>query len=459
MLNIVNGINYFLNVKFYWGSDSKDVESTIDNNINGAQLIPENIRKFDIYSSLSYPFFHGSIVYDDNRRNSAIRNMVDMPIVYGQIHFSMVNGSDAPGTDNTPEPEDGEKFEEEIFVTGFNTIDDGVSEHVRIKINFVSIDYLKFVSNLKNISTFENFDTSTKPLQDLLSEMFGAVGLGDRLDKDSITVNVDVPYISTENDTLLTALDYVYRKIFDYDFKEHDGKTYCRIVYDHNKRKYVLWKFEDVGTKDAVDTKLKNQFVKQLRELVSVDALVGTGKSGRNAKAYIKSSGSQSVLFESLDNIKFTDYNYIENEFKDIIKEKNGDTFIEHDDEFDSDIGSKSKLVFGNSRIFKDLFYEKAFTTSRQNGSYYDVFSESIFDSSFIRVESNGSIGRRAGNSIVLSFFDPNGTIYEQINGDYLITAINNHYENDGVNKVFRSIMDLYRPYCMVDSIKTKMLV
>ena len=53
MLNFVNGINYFLNAKFYWGSDSKDVESNIDNNINGAELIPENIRKLDIYSSLS----------------------------------------------------------------------------------------------------------------------------------------------------------------------------------------------------------------------------------------------------------------------------------------------------------------------------------------------------------------------------------------------------------------------
>lgn len=458
MLNFVNGINYFLNAKFYWGSDSKDVESNIDNNINGAELIPENIRKLDIYSSLSYPFFHGSIVYDDNRRNSALRNMVDMPIVYGQIHFSMVNGSDAPGSDNVPEPEEGENFEEEVFVTGIDTIDDGVSEYVKLKINFVSIDYLKFVSNLKEISTFEDFDKRTKPLQDLVSEMFGAVGLGDKLDKDSITVNVEVPYISTENDTLLTALDYVYRKIFDYDFKEHDGKTYCRIVYDHNKKKYVLWKFEDVGTKDAVDTKLKNLFVKQLREMVSVDALVGTGKSGRNARAYVKNSGSQSILFETLDNIKFTDYDYVKNEFMDSTKEKNGDSFIEHDDEFDSETGSKSKLVFGNSRLFKDLFYERTFSTSRQNGSYYDVFSEAIFDSSFMRVESNGSIGRRAGNSIVLTFFDPEKTVYEQLNGDYLITAINNHYENDGKNKSFRSIMDLYRPYCTVDSIKKKMI-
>ena len=57
----------------------------------------------------------------------------------------------------------------------------------------------------------------------------------------------------------------------------------------------------------------------------------------------------------------------------------------------------------------------------------------------------------------VLTFWD-NKT--QQLNGDYLITAINNHYENNGsANKSFRSIMDLYRPYCASDSLKTRFIV
>ena len=457
MLNIVNGRNYLIDVHFSWGSDSKDIEGTIDNNLNFTQLDENKITAIDIYSTLAYPFFRGSIEYLDQRRGSLLRNMIDMPIVYGKVQFFVVNGSDVPGSDNVVEPEEGENFDEEIFVTGIDTIDDGESEFIKVKINFVSIDYLKFISNMANVSTYDGFEKSTKPLKELLTDMFAAAGLSDRLDVDSITINVEIPYVSSENDTLLTALDYVYRKIFDYDFKEHDGKTYCRIVYDQTKQKYVLWKFEDIGTKSAVDTKIKNEDIKVLREDMSVSSLNGSGKVGLDSRASIKTSGNQSILFEMMDNLKFIDYDYLKNEFTTTVKEKNGESFIQHADEFDSNLSSKLKLVLGNARQFKDNKYERTFSVSRQNASFYDVFTEAIFKSAFIRAESDGSIGRRAGSQILLTFNEYPGTMYEHLDGDYLITAIHNPYGSYGKEKSFRSIMDLYRPYCAVDSMKTKM--
>jgi hypothetical protein len=114
------------------------------------------------------------------------------------------------------------------------------------------------------------------------------------------------------------------------------------------------------------------------------------------------------------------------------------------------------KLVMGNSNKSKESRYERSFSTSRQNGSVYDMFTESIFNTSFIRAESDGSVGRRAGSQIEVNFSHFDGTIYETLDGDYLITAIHNHYSSEGENKVFRSIMDLYRPYCKKDSAKTK---
>ena len=456
MLNIVNGRNYLVAARFNWGSDSKDVDSELDSSLNVAQLEQDKITAIDIYSTLAYPFFRGSLEYLDKRHSSSIRNMIDMPVVYGKLQFCIVNGSDIPGSDNVVEPEDGENFVEDIFVTGIDTIDDGKSEYIREKINFVSADYLKFISNMTNISTYEGFEKNTKPLKELLTDMFAAVGLSDRLDSDSITINVDVPYVSSENDTLLAALDYIYRKIFDFDFKEHDGKSYCRFIYDYTKQKYALWKFEDIGTKTALDTKLKNVAIKTLRENVSVSSLNGSGKIGIESKAFIKNSGNQSILFEMIDNLKFVDYDYLKNEFTTTVKEKNGDVFIQHDDEFDTSLDSKLKLVLGNSNQFKENKYERTFSTSRQNASFYDVFTEAIFKSSFIRAESDGSIGRRAGSQIMLTFNESANTIYEQLGGDYLITAIHNHYENDGKNACFRSIMDLYRPYYKVDSVKTK---
>jgi hypothetical protein len=273
---------------------------------------------------------------------------------------------------------------------------------------------------------------------------------------ESITLDVEIPYVSSENDTLLTALDYVYRKIFDYDFKEHDGKTYCRIVYDQTKQKYVLWKFEDIGTKSALDTKLKNVDIKRLREYMTVNCLDGGSNVEDEASAMVKSSGNQSILFETMDNLRFIDYDYVENKFTTFVKEKNGDSYMPHKDEFDDEMNSKTELILGNANIFKENKYERVYSTSRQNASFYDVFTDIIFNSSFIRAESNGSIGRRAGNLLFLSFGNNFGTMYDFLIGDYLITAIHNHYENDGSNKQFRSIMDLYRPYYSIDSTKDK---
>lgn len=457
MLNIINGRNYLIDINFYWGSDSNDIDGSIKNNLNFTQLDENKITAIDIYSSLAYPFFRGSIEYLDKRSDSLIRNMVDMPVVYGKIQFCVVNGSDVPGSDNVMQPEDGENFDEEVFVTGINTIDDGKSEFIKFKISFVSIDYLKFISNMSDISTYDGFDKNTKPLKELLTNMFSSAGLSDKLDTDSITINVDIPYVSSENDTLLTALDYVYRKIFDFDFKENDGKTYCRIVYDHNKKKYVLWKFEDIGTKSSLDTKIKNVDIKMLREDMSVSSLNGSGKIGINSSAFVKTSGNQSILFETMDNLKFIDYDYVKNKFTTTVKKKNDDSFIKHDDEFDGELGNKMKLVLGNANKFKENKYERTFSVSRQNASFYDVFTEVIFKSSFIRAESDGSIGRRAGNQILLTFNEYTGTMYEHLYGDYLITAIHNHYSAEGEQKSFRSIMDLYRPYCTTDSTKTKM--
>lgn len=459
MLNIINGRNYVVNSFLMWGSDDKDVISTLDTSVNVATLNNDLISSLDIFSSLSYPFFRGSIEYSDERTSSVLRNLIDIPIVFGRVVFCVVSGSDVPGSDNIPEPEEGETFAEDIFVTGINTLDDGKSEYVKVKIDFVSSDFLKFNSNMQNISTFDGFDTNKKPVKDVIKEMFSSVGLSDRLDEDSLTVNVDIPYVSSENDTLLTALDYVYRKIFDFDFKENNGKTYCRIVYDFTKQKYVLWKFEDVGTFDALDTKLKNVDIKNLRENMSASAAVGSDRVGVESTFLFKSCGNQSALFENLDDLKFIDYDYMENKFTKTVKENNGKTFIEHEDECVDGLINKSELVFGNCNMFKDNRYERTFSTSRQNASMYDVFTETIFETSFIRAETVGSIGRRAGCQIFVTFDESVETIYEQVPGDYLITAIRNHYENDGKNKKFVSIMDLYRPYCASDMYKSETVI
>lgn len=458
MLNIVNAKNYLTGIDLFWGSDSTDVDSTIGSNINFTHLIEDMVVGLDIYSSLSYPFFRGSVEYQDRRKDSLLRNLVDMPAIYGNLQFCMIDGSDVPGSDNIAKPVEGENMVEEIFVTKINTIDDGESEFVKFKIDFVSSDYLKFISNISGVSTYEGFEKNTKPMKELVQELFAAAGLADRLDVDSLTVDVEIPYVSSENDTLLTALDYVYRKIFDFDFKQHDGKTYCRLVYDQTKQKYVLWKFEDIGTMKSVDTELKNPEVKSTRERITVSSQTGDMKVGINSSAMVKTSGNQSVFFETAHNIKYIDYDYKNNVFTPLVKEKNDESFITHKDEFSGDLDIKMKLMLGNAAKFKENTYDRTYSTSRQNASPYDAYTSAIFDSSFIRAESDGSIGRHAGSQILLSFAESSGTMYESLGGDYLITAIHNKFTREENGVAFRSIMDLYRPYYMKDLGKTKII-
>ena len=455
MLNIINGKNYLFSGRLWWGSDEKDVSAPLNSALNSVDLMPESITSLEVITSLAYPFFRGSFEYIDKRQSSIFRNMVDMPSVYGSIVFCIVNGSDVPGSDNIVEPMEGETFSEEIFVTGINTIDDGQSDFVKVKVSFVSSDYLKFISNMAGISTYDGFDTDKKPMKDIIVEMFAAVGLSDKLDVDSLNINVDIPYVSTENDTLLTALDYVYRKIFDADFSERNGKTYCRIVYDLTTHKYTLWRFDGVGTKDALDTKLENLEIKNMRENVEVNSLVGPNSVAVYGKVAIKTSGNQSLMFENIDNLRFVDYDYLGNTFETSIYEKNGDLFIDHDDEFNYNLKSRMQLLEGNARKFKENKYERTFTTSRQNGSFYDVFTDVIFKTSFLRVEAPGSIGRRAGNQLMLSFNNSTMTIYEQMGGDYLVTATRFLYESKNGGNTFISTMDLYRPYYVKDSEKS----
>lgn len=448
----VNGVNYYILMTLFWGSDSTDVISTIDGVNNASILIPENITELDIFSSLAYPFFHGSMVYKDDRKNSVFGYMADKPITYGHLSFSALNGCPLPSSDNVPETMNGESLSEDVFITGIDTFDDGESEYVDVKIHFVSVDFLKFIANMKDITTFNGYDEGAKPVDQLLKDMFGAVGLGDRLADDTLTMEAKVPYISSENDTLLTALDYVYRKIFDYDFRERDGKTYCRFVYDFGIKKYVLWNFDEVGTQNSIKSDENNLILKSRREIVAVNAGVGSDAININGKAFIKTNGNQSVLFESLSNTKFVDYDYLSNKFVDIDFTDTDKSFMPHNDELDSRSMSSSKLVLGNSRLFKENTYEKSFSTSRQNAGIYDIFTEAIFNTSFMRAESEGSIGRRPGMSVAVVFNRPDGTIYERLSGTYLITAVDNHYEQSGSVKTFRSIMDLYRPYCRTDS-------
>lgn len=451
----VNGYNYYLSFSLYWGSDSTDVAERLDRAENVAELIPESIRSIEFVSSLAYPFLRGELVYEDTRAASVMKNLLDMPIVYGQVSFSMVEGNFGVASDNVPKPAKGESINEELFITGIDTIDDASSQFVMFKIHFVSADYLKFVSNMHGISTFDGFGITTYPICELLPEMFSAVGLGDRLDRDSISLDVDIPYISTENDTLLTGLDYVYRKIYDNEFRRHSGKSYCRVVYDPTKRKYVLWSFDSVGTRRSVEVDTDNENVKKVRELVVADSIVGSGRTTATGMVEAKACGNQSTLFEVLGDLKFVGYDYMGNRFRNWMKEDNGKSFIAHQDEFDEAAKSKNSIVLGNSMLFKNTTFDRTFSTSRQNGSPYDVFTEAIFGTSFLRVGCDGSVGRRAGDSVLLKFNNSANTPYESLGGDYLVTATSSVYRNDGRASSFRSSLDLYRPFFQMDAYKT----
>ena len=453
-------ITYLLNVILRWGTDSDDIESTSKNAFekNCVFVKPTHIRTITIESSLLFPCFYGSMTILDTRELSMFKNMMDMPFVYGSLSCYSVSNvvSDFDAVD--PKTDNKNRFIEKFIITSKSITETEDPSSLLITLNFVSADYVNFISSLQDYSTFTNSE-STKPANEIISSLFSLANIDKgRVDEKSFVITNDIQFITTPNSSFLDASNYIYRKIFDYDkFGTVSDKDYVRIIYNNAEQKYKLWCFK----KTAVASNFETEKFKSLDDMVlnqlSISVNTKTEYIKPVATAVYGTSGNLSQLFNSLGDKEYFWFDYLENTFDTAKSEKNPlneDLFPSIKTKEDNFVNT-FKNTFTKMSFNKELSFNTSSSCYRQNVSLYDMFTDVIFNSSYMTIHTNCHLGYNVGNNIRLFFNGSLETPYEGMDGIYLITGVRHTMIKNANGLLFYSDLSVTRTHMIENSVKS----
>lgn len=451
--------NYLLSIVLKWGTDADDIESTAKSAIlkNVVPVKEHQIRTLNIESSLLFPCFYGSMTILDTREVSDFRNMMDMPFVYGSISCYSADNVVDGSSPVVPQTDKKNRFIENFIVTSKSVTETDDQSSLLITIDFVSCDYVNFISSLADYSTFTN-SSSTKPTNEIISSLFSLANIDkSRVDEKSFIVTNDIQFITTPNTSFLSAINYVYRKIFDYDkFGAVSDKDYVRVIYNNAEQKYKLWCFKNTAVASNFETeKIKTIGDMLLNELViSVDTK--TTLIQPTATAIYGTSGNMSKLFNSFGDKEYFWFDYLDNKFEIAKNEKNPlneDLFPSIKTKEEHFVNS-FKNTFTKMSYNKELSFNSSSSCYRQNVSLYDMFTDVIFNSSYMTIHTNCHLGYNVGNNIRLSFNGSFGTPYEGMDGIYLITGVRHSMVKNSNGLLFYSDLSVTRTHMLENSAK-----
>lgn len=462
MLN-VNNRNYDIQIILYTATKQVAIGGKYKDE-NAAKLDIQKISEFEIHESLLCPYFTGHFTYSDTMFSSNLQYMLEAPFLYADLTFSMVKTTPQDGRPENDGYIGMETFSETAIIRNIIAEPDSGSQEKRFTFYFDSVDALNFNATLEPYSTFDK-DGGVDDLENVLKAVFASANLATKLDLRVNVPTIKIPFLTSENSTLATSLEYIYRKSFDFNILDDNSKNmFYKVIYDHTEKKYKIWRFDSVGQNP--DNELpkpnnENATYLKLKRFVECDMSEGANTmalnfgNGRNT-AVPMYSGNAFDIMRVIGDKKYYGYDYLKNNFDDnikVIKDIHKNNVHEH---FQADKYLLKTSLLDNSKNDKTLKFNNCFTRQRENGSMYDVYNEMIFGSSYLHVEGEGVIGRKAGDMILVDFLNCNKTSYDRLRGDYIITDIRNRYirnnpYNNGVAS-FNSIMECYRPYMMTTS-------
>lgn len=444
-----NNRNYGLTISLFWGSTDKPVTDA-DGFKSAVRLNDSQVNRFELNSTLLTPWLFGSFEYFDNRKTSRLKNLADVPLIYGKIDFCQYDGVGGQYSATVSKPFQQELFTEFVVIDSVGVVsEDG--DTITFRFEFSMADSVALKSSMNAVSTFTD-DSTTVKFRDLVKSLFGASNIDAKFDYDTISVDADISFISSFNSTFMDSIEYVYRKVFDDNFSNRNGKDFCKIVYNNGERKYEMWRLGDIGTENMFKCTSKNAHYKDVRENVVVSVGKECGQTPNTAE--IINCGNAGDFHRALGIKTFIDYDYLKNTFEDITDFYVENEFMSHSDAIYTSQKSKASVIKNNSLLFPKLVMCNCYSTYRKNGSLYDVFNKMIFDSSFVRVTTMGCLGRYAGNGISLRFSNAESSAYAHLGGSYMITGMSHVLVRNGDEWKFSSTMDLFKPFMESDSKK-----
>ncbi len=442
-----NNRNYCISIKLLWGSSDTAADSA--NSLKNVITLDEDrIGSFTLTSSLLKPCISGSFTYTDMKKTSRLSGLTDIPIVYGNISFFQSKGAGSQYSVGDLEPFEQESFSEVVIIDSFEVVG-STADTTTFSFKFTMADMVAFEVGLSPYSTFTD-EENAKDFREVVKALFAASGVKAAFDYDTITVNAKVPFITSPNCSFNDAIEYVYRKVFDYDFSNTNGKDYCKVVYNNGERKYEMWRFGDVGKAGMFKCKSKDVHYVELRENIAVAVGGESAKTGCTAEFF--SNGDAKDLHWVFGDKTFTDYDYLTNNFADTVDGNVDSVFLDHSDILYAKQKSKSSVIKRNSSLLSNLQFGSHYSTFRDNGSLYDVFNAVLFSSPYTRVRTPGCIGRYVGNCISLKFVNAETSPFRYSSGVYLITGMSHIVTHSGKDWDFVTVMDTYKPYLLADS-------
>lgn len=225
-----NGTRYVLMVNLYTLEDGKKT--------NSCSLDIMGLDTFEYTNELNDLLLHGRIVYTD--KFGIVDQFIDEQFVWCDVML-------ARSEEEVDGPVVIQKLSDEIRLT-HTFLADGIQILSRSKtiINY-QIDLVS--SNALNCSAnivYSNYDKGPQPVFDILKNCMNIADLQvDTASFDNTRADVDLQYITTGNDSLLTITPYLMRRLY---YSEQRDNSLKFLLFNEHTGKYQLFDMKKPST-------------------------------------------------------------------------------------------------------------------------------------------------------------------------------------------------------------------
>lgn len=225
-----NGTRYVLQVTLYTLEDGKKTKS--------CALDIMGLDTLEYTNELNELLMHGKIIYTD--KFGLVDQFLDEQFVWCDVMLAR-SDEQVDGPVVVQKLSDTERLTHTFLVDGIQILS-RAKTIVDYQIDLVSSTVLNCTSNI----VYSNYDRGPQPVFDILKNCIALADLQvDQASFDSVRADVDIPYITTGNDNLLTIAPYLMRRLYYGDSRDDSLKFF---LFNEHSQRYQLFDMKSAST-------------------------------------------------------------------------------------------------------------------------------------------------------------------------------------------------------------------
>ena len=418
---IYNGAQYFISVSMCAPTSQVPYDNIALNQFDILEY--DNIKKLEFQNDLTNSLLYGEIIYTDNS-NSVLDKFLSVSCRYLNIEIKKLGNATAASTDSILNVLT--SFEHNFIVTSIKKIGQN-GDKFDYRIKYVSAHWWNFNSNLL-YSTHDNSLNSKKSPIDILVKLYNQAGLP--LDSNNVTSNNLIDFMSSTNETLTTAKQYLMKRTYDINNLNNPG--YIKILYDYIADKYSVWALNQ----HSGDYYMNNIFKSYSSDYVArntialpiynkyYDSLLNQNPT----KLDIINFDPNDPGLTTLSKYMYWTYDYVTNKF--ISKDISNTNYVE------SLPYLKNNILTTNKKYYEidNMLSQKQFTGRRifnkESSQWdtthwaYDDIDEAFLNNSIISITTGGDLLRKPGDNSFLSIDNTDYSSIMGLKGDWINTRV-----------------------------------